>query len=220
MYDLAGEVRELEREKTESKILYFTIKRVFDFIFSLVCLIALSPVFILIALLIKLDSKGPVFFLHKRVGKNWEPIKLFKFRTMVTNAEELLKTLTIEQQREFKENFKLENDFRITKIGKILRKTSLDELPQIINILIGNMSLIGPRPVVTEELEKYGNNKSEFLSVTPGLTGWWACSGRSNITYEERIKLELYYVRNCSIKLDIKVFFKTIKSVLKKEGAK
>lgn len=220
MYDLVGEVRELEREKTESKILYFTIKRVFDFIFSLVCLIALSPVFILIALLIKLDSKGPVFFLHKRVGKNWEPIKLFKFRTMVTNAEELLKTLTIEQQREFKENFKLENDFRITKIGKILRKTSLDELPQIINILIGNMSLIGPRPVVTEELEKYGNNKSEFLSVTPGLTGWWACSGRSNITYEERIKLELYYVRNCSIKLDIKVFFKTIKSVLKKEGAK
>lgn len=213
-------VEEFEETKVRSKLIYFAIKRVFDFFFSLICLIVLSPIFLVVALLIKLDSKGPVFFMHKRIGKNGKLLKIFKFRTMVTNAEELLKTLTPEQEKEFKENFKLANDFRVTKVGKVLRKTSIDELPQLINILNGSMSLIGPRPIVKDELEKYGDKKSEFLSVTPGLTGWWACSGRSDLTYEERIQLELYYVRNCSIKLDIKVFFKTIKSVVKREGAK
>ena len=122
--------------------------------------------------------------------------------------------------KEWKENHKFENDPRITKMGKILRKTSLDEVPQILNILKGEMSIIGPRPVLDEEVEEYGKNKEKLLSVRPGLTGWWACNGRSDTSNEERMKLELYYVDHMSLKLDIKVFFKTIIKVIKKEGAK
>lgn len=199
--------------------IYKYIKRFIDIVISTLGLIILSPVFLVISILIKLESKGPVFFAHKRVGKNGKEFKLWKFRTMVPNAEELIKTFTPEQMKEFKENFKLENDPRITKIGKILRKTSLDELPQLINILKGELSIIGPRPVIGEELNKYGMNKEKFLSVTPGLTGYWAANGRSNTTYEQRMMMELYYVDNISLKLDIKVFLKTIVSVLKKEGA-
>ncbi len=199
--------------------IYKYIKRVFDFSLSFIGLIVLSPVFLLIALLIKKESNGPVFFLHKRIGKNGKEIYIYKFRSMVTNAEELIKNFTPEQMKEFKENFKLENDPRVTKIGKFLRKTSLDELPQLINILKGELSIIGPRPIVENELEKYGNNKEKFLSVTPGLTGYWAANGRSAITYEQRMMMELYYVDNISFKLDVKIFLKTIISVIKKEGA-
>ena len=199
--------------------IYKYIKRFMDVIISTLGLIILSPLFLVIAILIKLESKGPVFFAHRRIGKNGKEIKIWKFRTMVPNAEELIKSFTPEQMKEFKENFKLENDPRITKIGKILRKTSLDELPQLINILKGELSIIGPRPVVKEELDKYGMNKAKFLSVTPGLTGYWAANGRSSTTYEQRMMMELYYVDNISCKLDIKVFFKTVVSVLKKEGA-
>lgn len=138
---------------------------------------------------------------------------------MVTNAEELIKEFTPEQMKEYKENYKLTNDPRIAKIGKFLRKTSLDELPQFINIIKGNLSIIGPRPVVKDELEKYGENMARFLSVTPGLTGNWAANGRNNTTYEERMKLELEYVDNISLKTDIKIFFQTIYAVIKKEGA-
>lgn len=212
------EVKDLA--KRIKKRLYLAFKRVFDLLVSIIGLIFLSPLFIIIAILIKKEDKGPVFFKHKRIGKNGTTLYIYKFRTMVTNAEELLKTLTKEQKEEYEKNYKLDNDFRITKIGNILRKTSLDELPQLLNIIKGEMSLIGPRPIVEEELKKYGKNKKKFLSVTPGLTGWWACSGRSNTSYKERIKLELYYVDNLSLWLDIKCFFKTIIAVLKERGAK
>lgn len=202
-----------------SKKVYIKIKRVIDVILASVALILLSPLFAIIAIAIKIDSKGPVFFAHKRIGKNGKIIKLYKFRSMVINAEELIKSFTPEQMREYKENYKLTNDPRITKVGKFLRKTSLDELPQLINIINGDLSIIGPRPVVADELEKYGVNKDKFLSVTPGLTGYWAANGRSNTTYEQRMEMELYYIDNLSLKMDIKVFFKTILSVLKKEGA-
>ncbi|CDE54868.1 probable undecaprenyl phosphate galactosephosphotransferase [Clostridium sp. CAG:269] len=202
-----------------SKKVYIKIKRVIDVILASVALILLSPLFVIIAIAIKIDSKGPVFFAHKRIGKNGKIIKLYKFRSMVINAEELIKSFTPEQMREYKENYKLTNDPRITKVGKFLRKTSLDELPQLINIINGDLSIIGPRPVVADELEKYGVNKDKFLSVTPGLTGYWAANGRSNTTYEQRMEMELYYIDNLSLKMDIKVFFKTILSVLKKEGA-
>lgn len=202
-----------------SKKVYIKIKRVIDVIFASIALILLSPVFAIIAIAIKIDSKGPVFFAHKRIGKNGNIIKLYKFRSMVINAEELIKSFTPEQMREYKENYKLTNDPRITKVGKFLRKTSLDELPQLINIINGDLSIIGPRPLVADELEKYGVNKDKFLSVTPGLTGYWAANGRSNTTYEQRMEMELYYIDNLSLKMDIKVFFKTIFSVLKKEGA-
>lgn len=203
-----------------SKKVYIKIKRVIDVIFASIALILLSPVFAIIAIAIKIDSKGPVFFTHKRIGKNGNIIKLYKFRSMVINAEELIKSFTPEQMREYKENYKLTNDPRITKVGKFLRKTSLDELPQLINIINGDLSIIGPRPLVADELEKYGVNKDKFLSVTPGLTGYWAANGRSNTTYEQRMEMELYYIDNLSLKMDIKVFFKTILSVLKKEGAR
>ena len=203
-----------------SKKVYIKIKRVIDVILASVALIFLSPLFAIIAIAIKIDSKGPVFFAHKRIGKNGKIIKLYKFRSMVINAEELIKSFTPEQMREYKENYKLTNDPRITKVGKFLRKTSLDELPQLINIINGDLSIIGPRPVVADELEKYGVNKDKFLSVTPGLTGYWAANGRSNTTYEQRMEMELYYIDNLSLKMDIKVFFKTILSVLKKEGAR
>lgn len=206
----------LKRENVYDKY----IKRIIDIFISFISLIILLPIFLMIGFSIKLESKGPIFFVHKRIGKNGKIIKIYKFRTMVQNAEELIKSFTPEQMKEFKENFKLDNDPRITKIGKILRKTSLDELPQLINILKGELSIIGPRPVIEEELEKYGENKSKFLSVTPGLTGYWASNGRSNISYEERMKMELFYIDNMSWKMDIKVFFKTIISVLKKEGAR
>ena len=203
-----------------SKKVYIKIKRVIDVILASVALILLSPLFAIIAIAIKIDSKGPVFFAHKRIGKNGKIIKLYKFRSMVINAEELIKSFTPEQMREYKENYKLTNDPRITKVGKFLRKTSLDELPQLINIINGDLSIIGPRPVVADELEKYGVNKDKFLSVTPGLTGYWAANGRSNTTYEQRMEMELYYIDNLSLKMDIKVFFKTILSVLKKEGVR
>lgn len=201
------------------KKVYIKIKRVIDVILASIALILLSPVFAIIAIAIKIDSKGPVFFAHKRIGKNGKIIKLYKFRSMVVNAEELIKSFTPEQMKEYKENYKLTNDTRITRVGKFLRKTSLDELPQLLNIINGDLSIIGPRPVVVDELEKYGSNKDKFLSVTPGLTGYWAANGRSNTTYEQRMEMELYYIDNLSLKMDIKVFFKTILSVVKKEGA-
>ncbi len=206
-------------EVIKIKSIYKYVKRFMDIVLASIGLVVLSPVFLIIAILIKTESKGKVFFKHKRIGKNGKEIYIYKFRTMVENAEDLIKQFTPEQMKEFKENFKLENDPRVTKIGKILRKTSLDELPQLINIIKGDISIIGPRPVIEEELEKYGMNKNKFLSVTPGLTGYWAANGRSNTTYEQRMEMELYYVDNMSFKLDIKVFFKTVLSVLKREGA-
>lgn len=209
-----------ERELLGKLTTYKYVKRVLDVVIASIALVVLFPIFLIIAILIKAESKGPVFFAHKRIGKDGKEIKILKFRTMVDNAEDLIKEFTPEQMEEFKKNFKLENDPRITNTGKFLRKTSLDELPQLINIIRGELSLIGPRPIVARELEKYENNKRKFLSVTPGLTGYWAANGRSNISYEQRMIMELYYIDNISWKLDVKIFFKTILSVLKKEGAR
>ena len=214
-----GNVAEGYKEILVKKTPYKVFKRTMDVLLSVLGLIILSPVFAIIALAIKIESKGPVFFKHTRIGKNGKIIKMYKFRSMVENAEELIKKFTPEQMKEYKENYKLTDDPRITKVGKFLRKTSLDELPQLLNIIKGELSIIGPRPVVQEELEKYGANAEKFLSVTPGLTGYWAANGRSCTTYEERMDMELYYVDNLSLKLDLKVFFKTIEAVIKREGA-
>lgn len=206
------------KDEKKDKI-YRIIKRISDVLFASIGMVVLSPIFVIIAIAIKLESQGPIFFKHTRIGKNGKTIKLYKFRSMVENAEDLIKSFTSEQMKEYRENYKLSNDPRITKVGRILRKTSLDELPQLINIIQGDLSIIGPRPVVEDELKKYEKNVGKFLSVTPGLTGYWAANGRSNITYEERMQMELYYIDNMSFKLDIKIFFKTILSVIKKEGA-
>ena len=199
--------------------MFKVIKRLFDIIVSFLGLLILSPLFLLLTILIKCDSKGPVFFIQKRVGRNGKKFGIFKFRTMRINAEEMIASFTPEQLKEWKENFKLKNDPRITRVGKFLRNTSLDELPQLINIFIGNMSLVGPRPIVEEELEWYGEKKNVLLSVRPGLTGWWATNGRSEVSYPERCDYELYYVYNCSLLLDIKILFKTFSAVFSRKGA-
>lgn len=190
-----------------------------DIVLSILALVVLSPVFLLISVMIKLDSKGKVIFKHKRIGKNGKEIYIYKFRTMVENAEDMIQNFTEEQKKEFQENYKLADDPRITKVGKLLRKTSLDELPQLINILQGDLSIIGPRPIVREELKKYGERQEEFLSITPGLTGYWAANGRSCVDYAQRMEMEMYYVRNVSFKLDVKIFFQTVKSVATRRGA-
>ena len=208
-------------EKKEN-YLYLGVKRVFDFLMALISIVLLSPIFIVILIAIKLNSKGNAIYKHKRIGKNGKYIYLYKFRTMYINSKEMLDEILKdpERKKEWDTYYKLSNDPRITKIGKILRKTSLDELPQLFNILLGEMSFVGPRPVVDGEIDKYGANKDKLLSVLPGLTGWWACNGRSTVGYEERMKLELYYVDHKSISLDIKVLFKTFIEVFKRTGAK
>lgn len=201
------------------KNFYFFIKRYFDILISIVGIIILIPIAFIIKIIFLLNKDyNSIIYKQNRIGKNGKFIKIYKFRTMIPNAENY--KFTDIQKKEFLENYKLENDPRITKIGNFLRKTSLDELPQFINIFKGEMSLVGPRPVILNELEKYGDKKKLFLSVTPGLTGYWQANGRSNTTYDERIKMELYYINNCSLLLDIKIIFKTIFVVLKKEGAK
>lgn len=195
------------------------IKRFCDIFISLIGLIISLPIFLIIGILIKTESKGPVFFKHERIGKNGKVIKIYKFRTMVNDAENLMQKFSLEQRIEFERNFKLENDPRVTKIGKALRKSSIDELPQLLNVLKGELSLIGPRPIIEEELKKYKSHQEKFLSVKPGLTGNWAANGRSCTSYEERMYMELYYIDNISFKLDVEIFFKTIQTVLKREGA-
>lgn len=207
------------RKRLERPETYKFVKRFFDIVLASIGMIVLSPIFLIISLAIKLESKGPIFFKHTRIGKDGKIIKIYKFRSMVNNAEDMIKEFTPEQMKEYRENYKLTNDPRITKVGKFLRKTSLDELPQLINIIKGDLSIIGPRPVVSDELKKYGTNTRKFLSVTPGLTGYWAANGRSCTSYEQRMQMELFYIDNLSWKMDIKVFFKTIEAVIKREGA-
>lgn len=214
--------RTFDLSKRNSKRIYLSIKRSFDVIASLFALIVLSPIFLLIMALISLESKGNPIYKQKRIGKNGKYFYIYKFRTMYIDSQERLKELLKDPKikKEWEENFKLSNDPRVTKVGRILRKTSLDELPQLLNIFNGTMSIVGPRPIIDGEIEKYGLLKNKFLSVTPGLTGWWACNGRSQLDYNERIRLELYYVNHQSLKLDIKCLYKTAISVLKREGAK
>ncbi len=204
----------------EEKIVYKILKRTVDIIGSLLGLILLSPIFLILSIVVKADSPGPIFFAHKRLGYNGNLIKIYKFRTMVINAEELLNNLSPEQKEEFAKNFKLENDPRITKVGNFLRKSSLDELPQLLNILKGELSIVGPRPIVEKELKNYGIYGEKLLSVKPGLTGNWQANGRSDTTYEERVEMDMQYIDNRSIFMDIKIIFKTFSAVIKKQGAR
>lgn len=191
------------------------IKRILDILFAIIGLVILAPFFLIIAIIIKLDSKGPAIYVHNRVGKNKKIFRLYKFRTMFVDRI----PFSAKQKKEFEQNFKLNKDPRITPIGRFLRETSIDELPQLLNVLLGDLSIVGPRPITEKELEKYGANWTKFVSVTPGLTGYWVVNGRSNTSYEKRVELELYYIDNISFKLDLLIFFKTFKCVLKKDGA-
>lgn len=202
------------------KRVYLLFKRFFDIVLSFIGLIiALIPMLI-IALIIKLESPGPVIYLHTRIGKEGKPLKLLKFRSMYANADKMIQDFTPEQKAEWEANFKLEHDPRITRVGHFLRRSSLDELPQLLNILGGSLSLVGPRPVVQEELERYGENKEKFLRATPGLTGYWQAYARSTCTYEQRMEMELFYADHASLWWDIKILFKTVGVVLQGKGAK
>jgi lipopolysaccharide/colanic/teichoic acid biosynthesis glycosyltransferase len=205
---------------SEKKAVYNFFKRTIDIIGAILGLIILSPVFLIISIIIKLDSKGPAIFAHRRLGYKGEIIKVYKFRSMVTNAEELIEKLPEEQKLEFYRNFKLENDPRITKIGHFLRKTSLDELPQLLNILKGDLTIVGPRPIVEKELKMYGKYGEKLLTVKPGLTGYWQVNGRSDTTYEERVQLDMDYIDKRNLLLDIAIMFKTFGAVLHERGAK
>ena len=200
--------------------MYRIVKRILSILCSVISIIVLSPLFIIISLAVKISSKGSVFFIHERIGFQGKKFKLIKFRTMVDNAEDMIASFNPEQKKEWEENFKLKDDPRITKIGKFLRKTSLDELPQLINILKGDMSFVGSRPIVEDELSWYGDNKEKLLSVKPGLTGWWAVNGRSDVPYPERCDFELYYVDRVSFGFDLLILVKTLGAIVRKDGAR
>lgn len=199
------------------------IKRIIDILGGLVGVILLIPLTITVAIInFSSGDFGPIFFTQERIGKNGKKFKMYKFRSMVTNSKEMLDEMlkNPKYKKEWNENQKIENDPRITKAGKFLRKTSLDEMPQFLNVLKNDMSIIGPRPLVPGELDSHKGNHAIYEAVKPGITSWWACHGRSAIAYEERLNLEYYYVQNRSLLLDIKCGFATIKAVLMKTGAK
>ena len=222
------EVKALEESKVEAyfkakRALFFATKRTFDICCALIGVLCMLPAALVIKLcyMVTGDFKS-IFYRQKRIGKNGRVIGIYKFRSMVPNAGEVLQELLKdpERKKEWDENQKFEDDPRITKVGKIIRKLSIDELPQFINVLNNDMSLIGPRPLVEGELDAHNGNHEIYEKVKPGITGWWACNGRSATTYKKRLELEYYYVENCSFKLDIKCVIYTILAVIKRDGAK
>lgn len=201
--------------------MYLILKKMIDIITGIIGIIILIPLSIIIKIIFILNKDyDTIFYTQNRIGKNEKEFKMYKYRTMVINSDELLKEMLKDKKikKEYEASYKIKNDPRLTKIGKILRKTSIDEMPQFINILKGDMTLVGPRPVIKEEIKKFGKNKDIILSVKPGLTGNWAINGKNNLTYDERIKYELYYINNKSITLDLKIILKTIIVIIKGEN--
>ncbi len=199
------------------------VKRAFDIAFSISVLFLSSPLLVMIILLIKASSKGPIFYASKRLGKNQKEISCYKFRSMCVNADEKLQEVLAKDENlktEWEKFRKLKNDPRITLIGKFLRKTSLDEFPQFWNVVIGDLSIVGPRPAFAEEVEKfYGKKAGKILSVRPGLTGIWQTSGRNLLTFEERVVLEEKYVEEHTFVFDLKLIFKTVPLMIFPKGA-
>lgn len=201
---------------------YVKIKRVFDILFGILGILALIPTSFVV-LIINFFNKdyAPIIYTHTRIGKDGKEFKLYKFRSMIPNADEVLVELLKDKKiaAEYKKNKKLKNDPRITKVGKILRRSSLDELPQFINILKGDMSLVGNRPYLPKEKKDMGKYYDDIIKTKPGLTGYWQVSGRSDVSFKKRLELEQYYSNNYSLLLDIKIIFKTVKVVLGMNGA-
>lgn len=200
---------EVESESSVEFSLYEAIKRLIDIICSFVGILVLSPLFIIIAIIVKFTSKGPVFFSQKRVGKNGKEFAMYKFRSMVVNAEELKEKLATQNEMSGP-MFKMKDDPRVTKVGKFIRKTSIDELPQLWNVLKGDMSLVGPRPSLPKEVAQFDKWMHKRLEVKPGLTCYWQVSGRNNIDFEDWMKLDIKYVDERSTWIDIKLIFKTV----------
>ncbi len=195
-------------------------KRIVDLFFCIFCAIPVIILSLCIAIAIYKDHSGPIFFRHKRLGKYGKPISIIKFRTMYYTRKNDNKCILSENHlKEYENDYKIRRDPRITHLGAFLRKYSLDELPQFINIFLGDMSLVGPRPIVSEEKEKYGNVFNEYCQVRPGLTGLWQVSGRNDISYEERVALDHYYITHWSLRLDFWILLRTIPAVLSAKGA-
>jgi len=193
------------------------VKRLSDIILGGFALIITSPIMLIIALLVKITSPGPVLYTHGRLGKGQRPIKIYKFRTMYIDGDRILEQNGM--MEEFKRDFKLKDDPRITPVGRFIRKFSIDELPQLLNVLRGEISLVGPRPIVEGEISKYGPWEVSLFSITPGLTGLWQVSGRSDLGYDERVKLDIYYIENWSLMLDLKIIIQTIPALLFSRGS-
>lgn len=193
-------------------------ERVFDLVFSSLALLALGPVFAVVAVLIKLDNKGPVFYKAERIGLDGEPFGMIKFRSMVTKADALVESLLVQNEGAGL-LFKMRDDPRVTRVGKVLRRYSIDELPQFINVLRGEMSVVGPRPPLRREAENYDGRVKRRLLVRPGVTGLWQVSGRSDLSWDESVRLDLSYVENWSMISDVLIIGKTVKAVLASEGA-
>ena len=197
-------------------------KRIFDLVATICGGLLILPILLILAILVGIDNKGRIIFAHRRVGRNGKLFPCYKFQSMVSDAQERLEEYLAknpEARKEWEESFKLTNDPRVTKLGAFLRKTSLDELPQLWNVLMGDMSLVGPRPIVTKEVERYGDYIREYYMVPPGITGMWQVNGRSDTTYEERVSMDTWYVRNWSVWIDLVYLFKTVKTVFTGKGA-
>lgn len=221
MTELQSKTMEVYAEnmgKYKKGIVYIFIKRIMDIVFSILGIIVAAPIMTIIAIAVKLDSKGVVIFSQERVGLNGKTFKMYKFRSMVENAEELLDKL---QHRNEMTGpmFKIKEDPRVTRVGKFIRKTSLDELPQLFNVLKGEMSLVGPRPNLPREVVKFNRQQKIKLLVKPGLTCYWQVMGRNNVDFDDWMKLDLKYIEDRSIILDLKLIFKTFKVFLGDEGA-
>ena len=196
---------------------YKIIKRFLDFIFAFLLIILLIPLFLIIGILIKISSKGSIIYIQKRIGKNNTSFSCYKFRTMHPQSKYLLKKILVKNKdfkNQFSETRKIVNDPRITRFGKFLRFSSLDELPQIFNVLIGDMSFIGPRPIVKSEIKKYGKEFGKVFSIKPGISGLWQVSGRNNLSYDKRVELDINYSENVNFLLDVKIFIRTIIVIL------
>ncbi|MBD8069405.1 sugar transferase [Bacillus sp. PS06] len=205
------EIELLDLRTLEEKRIYLFLKRVIDLVGSIVGILIVSPILIFVSLLIKIeDPSGPILFSQTRVGKNGKEFTMYKFRSMVTDAEKRIEDL-LKYNEVSGAMFKMKEDPRVTKIGKFIRKTSIDELPQLWNVLIGDMSLVGPRPPLPREVLEYTKYDSQRLIVTPGCTGFWQVNGRNSVGFNEMVELDLEYIRNRSVFVDIKILFKTVK---------
>lgn len=198
--------------------IYIKIKRLFDIAASLAALLVLSPVFLITALAIVIEDGGPVMFVQYRAGKDMKPFKMYKFRSMCKNAEELFKQMQ-EQNEQSGHAFKIKNDSRITCVGRFIRKYSIDELPQLINVLKGDMSIVGPRPILTFQMEECNDYQKQRLAVKPGLTCYWQISGRANVEWDEWVEMDLRYIRDMSLMTDLKMILRTIPAVIRGDGA-
>lgn len=209
----------IDGEKLKHQYAYRMVKRIFDVVASAIALVLLSPLFLILAIAIKIDDpNGPVFYTQTRVGKNGKTFQIIKFRSMISNADKLLARLKNQNEVEGA-MFKMKNDPRITRVGRVIRKYSLDELPQLINVIGGSMSIVGPRPPLISEVEQYTDYDKQRLMVVPGCTGMWQVGGRNDVDFDEMVRLDLTYIQNRSVWLDLKIMFETVKIMIVPNGA-